>query len=229
MRVVGRRLKPYGSTTGRCRRVAVKEKVVAKKRRPDEYHKLFYRRAFKFAEKEFFKRGRKNKRKMSAFYHHHFEGVAQKLSVPLINFYHPDKKIRPGMKAAQKSFNLAYVKLLLRSPSFRDTTSRYQHFFRDECMQERSSKIAKLSSYLARIFDANPTEPKKAIAALKSSKCKIPWSDLDIEEADRRAAWELKGGGLSTPDELKQEENGEDEGMLIEFGEMAKMEEGSES
>jgi hypothetical protein len=56
---------------------------------------------------------------MSNFYHHHFDKISQKLNIPLVNFYHPDKKTKPGLKIGQKSFNKSYIKLLLRSDSFR--------------------------------------------------------------------------------------------------------------
>lgn len=108
----------------------VQRKTRTAKKRPDEYQKLFYRRAFKFAEKEFFGKRNKNKsRKMSGFYHFHFESAAQKMNVPLINFYHPDKKTRPGLKVGQKSFNRCYVRLLLRSESFRAVSRAYRGRF----------------------------------------------------------------------------------------------------
>jgi hypothetical protein len=94
----------------------VQRKTLSARKRPDEYQKLFYRRAFKYAEKEFFGKRNKNKsRKMSNFYHHYFGNTAQKMNVPLVNFYHPDKKTRPGLRVGQKSFNKSYVRLLLRS------------------------------------------------------------------------------------------------------------------
>lgn len=42
---------------------------------------------------------------MSHFYHHHFDSVASKLKTPLVDFYHPDKKTKPGLKTGKKSFN----------------------------------------------------------------------------------------------------------------------------
>lgn len=110
----------------------VKAKTGAKRRRPDEYLKLFYKKAFKFAEKQFFKLNRKNKsRKMSSFYHYHFDELAQKMDIPLINFYHPDKKTRPGFKAVQKSFNSSYTRLLLKSNTFKEVIKQYHAKFRD--------------------------------------------------------------------------------------------------
>ena len=75
------------------------------------------RKAFKFAQKKFFAKNKKNKsRRMSQFYHHYFDKVATAMGIPLINFYHPDKKTRPGYRCGQKSFNSTYIRLLLRSP-----------------------------------------------------------------------------------------------------------------
>jgi hypothetical protein len=55
---------------------------------------------------------------MSQFYHYHFDKVATSYGIPIINFYHPDKKTKPGLKTGQKSFNLVYIKLILKSKSF---------------------------------------------------------------------------------------------------------------
>lgn len=77
---------------------------------------MFFKKAFKYAEKSFFRKNKKNKsRRMSQFYHFHFDAIAQKLNIPLINFYHPDKKTKPGLSTGQKSFNSSYVKTILKS------------------------------------------------------------------------------------------------------------------
>ena len=56
---------------------SVQEKCKKAKKRSDEYQKLFFRRAFKYAEKEYFGKRNKNKsRKMSSFYHHHFDKIS---------------------------------------------------------------------------------------------------------------------------------------------------------
>ncbi len=56
---------------------------------------------------------------MSQFYHHHFDAVKAALKIPLVNFYHPEKKTKPGLTTGQKSFNSSYVKIILKSVSFR--------------------------------------------------------------------------------------------------------------
>ena len=86
-------------------------------------------------EKEFFGKKNKNKsRKMSGFYHFYFGSTAKVMNVPLINFYHPDKKTRPGLRVGQKSFNRSYVKLLLRSEVFREVSQAYRGRFYQECV-----------------------------------------------------------------------------------------------
>ena len=42
------------------------------------------------------------------------------MGIPIINFYHPDKKTRPGFKSGQKSFNASYIRLLLKSIDFKN-------------------------------------------------------------------------------------------------------------
>jgi len=56
---------------------------------------------------------------MSSFYHYHFDKISNTLNVPLVNFYNPDRKTKPGLKTGQKSFNKSYIRLILKSDSFR--------------------------------------------------------------------------------------------------------------
>jgi hypothetical protein len=74
---------------------------------------------------------------MSQFYHHHFDTVAQKEGLPITSFYHPDKKTKPGLKVSFKTFNINYIRLLLRSKSFRGIVKHYHKVFPDECLKER--------------------------------------------------------------------------------------------
>lgn len=57
---------------------------------------------------------------MSRFYHFHFDYVSKTEDIPLTQFYHPNKKTKPGMIIGYKTFNSKYVKLLLKSKTFRD-------------------------------------------------------------------------------------------------------------
>ena len=133
-------------------------------KRPDEYQKLFFKRAFKFAEKQYFGRRNKNRsRKMSGFYHHHFEGVATRIGVPLVNFYHPDRKTRPGLKIGQKSFNQAYIRLILTSPSFRAVSRAYLARFKVELNDERRAKVPKFADYLRSVISRHHHEPHRII------------------------------------------------------------------
>jgi len=72
---------------------------------------------------------------MSGFYHYYFGSTAKCMNIPLINFYHPDKKTRPGLRVGQKSFNRSYVKLLLRSAVFREVSRAYRGRFYQECVE----------------------------------------------------------------------------------------------
>lgn len=85
---------------------------------------------------------------MSGFYHFYFGGTAQKMNVPLVNFYHPDKKTRPGLRVGQKSFNRSYIRLLLRSEPFREVSKAYRSRFYTECVEERQGKVSKFADYL---------------------------------------------------------------------------------
>lgn len=109
-----------------------------------------------------------------------------------MNFYHPDKKTKPGLHTGQKSFNLSYIKLLLRSDSFREVSRAYYRHFKTECLAERATKIPKFALYLRRLILRHGHDPLLMQEAIHSSKCKVPWSNRDIEEADRRAMAELE-------------------------------------
>jgi hypothetical protein len=67
---------------------------------------------------------------MSKFYHYHFDKISQKLGVPITNFYHPDKKTKPGLKIGQKSFNSNYIRLLLKSDTFKIVSKEYHQKFK---------------------------------------------------------------------------------------------------
>jgi hypothetical protein len=138
----------------------LKNKKCKAKKRPDEYQKLFFKRAFKYAERVYFaKKGKNKSRKMSNFYHHHFETIATKMGVPLVNFYHPDKKTKPGLRTGQKSFNLSYIKLLLKSDSFREVIKNYHKKFRQECLAERRLKIPKFLGYIRNALSQHGSDP----------------------------------------------------------------------
>jgi hypothetical protein len=118
---------------------------------------------------------------MSNFYHHHFEAIANKMGVPLVNFYHPDKKTKPGLRTGQKSFNLSYIKLLLKSDSFREVIKNYHKKFKQECLAERRLKIPKFLSYIRNAITQHGSDPERIDIMFKSSKFKVPWTNEEID------------------------------------------------
>ena len=128
---------------------------------------------------------------MSSFYHFYFGSTAEKMNIPLLNFYHPNKKTRPGLKVGQKSFNKSYIRLLLRSETFREVSRLYRGKFVSECIKERNEKINKFSKYLKGLMTMHHKDSLKIAEIIRSSKCKVPWSNLDIVEADHRASEDL--------------------------------------
>ena len=135
---------------------------------------------------------------MSQFYHHHFDSVANTLKIPLINFYHPDKKTKPGLSTGQKSFNSSYVKTILKSLSFRKVCSEYHAHFKEDCKKERNKKISTFTRSLFAIVDQDKQDKTKLIKFLQSSKCKIPWTDKEIEETYNRASEDLDDYSIET-------------------------------
>ena len=133
---------------------------------------------------------------MSQFYHHHFDPVIKALNIPLTNFYHPDKKTKPGLTTGQKSFNSSYIKMILKSLSFRKICIEYHAKFKQDCRQERNKKISTFTNSLFSVMQKSKQDRTKLIRFLQSSKCKIPWCDRDVEEAYKRAGEELDDYGV---------------------------------
>ena len=114
------------------------------------------------------------------------------MNVPLVNFYHPDKKTRPGLRVGQKSFNKSYVRLLLKSEVFRDVSRAYRKRFYDDCLEERQKKVGKFVSYLKGVVNKYGCNAQKMKEVIRSKNCKVPWSNFEIAEADRRALDDLE-------------------------------------
>lgn len=68
---------------------------------------------------------------MSQLYHHYFDKVSKTENIPITSFYHPDKKTKPGLQLGFKTFNITYIRLLLKSQSFRQSLKHYHKFFLD--------------------------------------------------------------------------------------------------
>ena len=130
----------------------MKKRQTQKPKRPDECHKLFYKKSFKFAENQFFKKKKCKSRKMSYFYHHYFDKASKSQNIPITSFYHPDKKTRPGFQIGFKTFNITYIRLLLKSKVFRNVIKEYHHYFIDECLKERQKKLNSFTNSIKRIM-----------------------------------------------------------------------------
>jgi hypothetical protein len=130
----------------------IQNKGKDKKKRADESQKLFYKRAFKYSESKFFKRCKNKSRKMSHFYHFHFDSISQLEGIPITQFYHPNKKTKPGLALGYKTFNSKYVRLLLRSKSFLEDTREYHKIFIDDCLRDRKKKVISFTNSIQRIM-----------------------------------------------------------------------------
>lgn len=72
---------------------------------------------------------------MSHFYHHHFDTVSKNFEIPITSFYHPNKKTKPGLAIGYKTFNYKYIKLLLKSSTFKQDIMEYHQLFIDDCIR----------------------------------------------------------------------------------------------
>jgi hypothetical protein len=64
--------------------------------------------------------------------------------------------------------------------------------FFEECVAERQRKVGKFATYLRGVLKKYGYDAKKMKEVIKSSKCKIPWSNQEIAEANRRALDDLE-------------------------------------
>lgn len=170
----------------------LQNKSRAKAKRPDECHKLFYKRAFKFSQNKYFKRTKNKSRKMSQFYHHHFDHLATPANIPITEFYHPNKKTRPGLASGFKTFNLSYIRRILKSKSFRADVREYHRIFLQECMKERLKKIESFKATLLKCVRNDQPNHQELVRYLQGSQCKIPWTSREIYEAWDMAQRELE-------------------------------------
>lgn len=67
----------------------VKDKNIAKIKRPDELQKMFFKRAVKYAQNQFFRK--KKSKRVNMFYKHYFAEAAEKIGCSMLNFYHPNR------------------------------------------------------------------------------------------------------------------------------------------
>ena len=68
---------------------------------------------------------------MAQFYHNYFDKTSKRCNLPITSFYHPDKKTKPGLQVGFRTFNITYIRLLLKSQEFREVIKVYHKFFLD--------------------------------------------------------------------------------------------------
>lgn len=138
----------------------IQNKPKEKKKRNDECQKLFYKKAFKYSEKKFFKKGRNKSKRMNCFYHHHFDEIATSQRIPITMFYHPNRKTRPGLQIGFKTFNAKYINILLKSKSFMHDVKEYHALFLQDCTKERQKKLNSFSNSIQRIMKRAEDDPR---------------------------------------------------------------------
>jgi|JI61114C2RNA_FD_contig_123_12237_length_1026_multi_2_in_1_out_0_2 hypothetical protein len=94
------------------------------------------------------------------FYRHHFGELAERLGVSLQHFYHPNKQVKKGTRSGPKTFNCTYVRLILRSASFREVTRGYLEQFMKDNLKERRKKIHKLIGACRKVTEMSPVQIK---------------------------------------------------------------------
>ena len=137
---------------------------------------------------------------MCQFYHHHFDQISEMQKIPLTDFYHPNKKTRPGLVCGQKTFNLSYVRLVLKSKSFKADAREYHKIFVQDCMKDRDKKVGSFKAALLKCMNNNYGNQEQLIRYLQSSQCKIPWTSREIQEAWFLAQRELDEHHDEAPD-----------------------------
>ncbi|EAR82361.1 hypothetical protein TTHERM_01179920 (macronuclear) [Tetrahymena thermophila SB210] len=186
------------------------QKNKKKQKRVEEMQKMIFKKSFKYVENQYF-RERINKSRISSkdkdnlkFYEDYFGKTAQEHQIPLKNFYHPQKQIKKGQKTkentpGQKSFNQAYISLILKSDSFRKKVQYYiDNLILEQIQQERKSKIAKVIANLKKKYQQIEKELQKKNNSIAPFKLQTtPQSDISYY-------WEsTKESEDNQPDEVK--------------------------
>lgn len=80
--------------------------------------------------------------------------------MPITDFYHPERKTKPGLRLGCKTFNAKYIKLLLKSKTFKNDIKDYHSLFFDECIKERAKKIMSFTSSIRRVMSRSSEDSK---------------------------------------------------------------------
>ncbi|KAL4426316.1 hypothetical protein ABPG74_011468 [Tetrahymena malaccensis] len=180
-----------------------------KQKRVEEMQKMIFKKSFKYVENQYFRERIKKSRISSKdkdnlkFYEDYFGKTAQENKIPLKNFYHPQKQIKKGQKTkentpGQKSFNQAYISLILKSESFREKVKHYiDNLILKQIQEERKSKIAKLITNLRKKYHQIEKE-------LQKNNSMAPDKFYTTQQSDNSYYWEsTKESEDNQPDEVK--------------------------
>eukprot|EP01015_Nassula_variabilis_P023904 TRINITY_DN4513_c0_g1_i10.p1 TRINITY_DN4513_c0_g1~~TRINITY_DN4513_c0_g1_i10.p1 ORF type:complete len:301 (+),score=36.81 TRINITY_DN4513_c0_g1_i10:191-1093(+) len=181
----------------------VVKSIQIKKTKPktkEQNNKQVMRPAFKKLQDKFFRSQLKkpNKKKLQSkekdqnqFYEHYFGEIKNNEKISIENFYQPIKKSKKG---SQRTYNQNYLKLTLKSQSFREDLLAYvQSQFLEEQQVSRDKKIDELLKKCRKLLaklgkgekdrEVQLEELKKYI--LNNSKMKLPWSNSELNSAKK--------------------------------------------
>ncbi|KAL4463694.1 hypothetical protein ABPG72_009044 [Tetrahymena utriculariae] len=198
------------------------QKNKKKQKRVEEMQKMIFKKSFKHVENQYY-RERISKSRISSkdkanlkFYEDYFGQTAQDHRIPLKNFYHPQKQIKKGQKTkentpGQKSFNQAYISLILKSGSFRQKIKYYiDNLILEQIQQERKSKIAKVIANLKKKYQQIEKELQKKNIMAPDKQQSTPQSDMSYY-------WEsTKESDDNQPDEMKAQIKSENFKKIIQ-------------
>ena len=165
-------------------------------KRPEECYKFIFKHTFKHLKKLFARNnpkhnGIKNKAFIDDFYSHYFNDAAERLKLPIQNFYLPlsPEAFRNNKgRVISRTINGWYIALLSYSTSFFcDMVAYINGHFLENYKAQIEAKIGNLCNRWERQF-ADSFENPRVIESItemvrKSIRCKLPWTVKEVEYA----------------------------------------------
>lgn len=167
------------------------EQIILKKnlKRPEECYKFIHTRVLKYLKRRFRSNFNIKKDLNSNFYRYYFQGLAERLQIPISKFNYPlyVRQTKGGKPIERMALNADYFKLVFKSRRFKH---EFDYFTSDillfDCRQDIIQKLERMmlkwenqikkSSVDSALFEIEEY-------LLKNKHCKLPWTLLEIRNS----------------------------------------------
>ena len=167
------------------------DQIILKKnlKRPEECYKFIHTRVLKYLKRRFRSNFNIKKDLNSNFYRYYFQGLAERLQIPISKFNYPlyVRQTKGGKPVERMALNADYFKLVFKSRRFKQ---EFDYFTSDillfDCRQDIIQKLERMmlkwenqikkSSVDSALFEIEEY-------LLKNKHCKLPWTLLEIRNS----------------------------------------------